>query len=68
MHRGADSLNVAAAAAIAFWQLRNRDIRNGESGPGSYIPDASAVHDAGNADASPRLTDLCSTNDTHTGK
>ena len=68
MHRGADSLNVAAAAAIAFWQLRNRDIRNGENGPGFYIPDVSAVHDAGNADASPRLTDLYSTNDTYTGK
>lgn len=68
MHRDADSLNVAAAAAIAFWQLRNRDIRNGESGPGFYIPDVSAVHDAGNADASPHLTDLYSTNDTYTGK
>ena len=25
MSHGVDSLNVAAASAVAFWQLRNRD-------------------------------------------
>ena len=25
MQRGVDSLNVAAAAAVAFWQLRNKN-------------------------------------------
>jgi tRNA G18 (ribose-2'-O)-methylase SpoU len=27
MRRGVDSLNVAAAAAVAFWELGRRDLR-----------------------------------------